>query len=89
MLYGNAVLVRGRILDQQHVALPAPDVEPRGVLFVDAEVDGAWFTFGCTHLEPRPTARRAPARSARARFCGTFAAATSFGTSIRRPSSRR
>jgi endonuclease/exonuclease/phosphatase family metal-dependent hydrolase len=57
MSYGNAVLIRGRILEQQHTSLPAEGVEPRGALFVDAEVDGAWFTFGCTHLEPRPTAR--------------------------------
>ncbi len=55
--FGNAVLVRGRILDVQHVALPAPGAEPRGVLFVDAEVDGEWFTIGCTHLEPRPRVR--------------------------------
>ncbi len=88
MSYGNAVLVRGRIVDELHVALPAEGAEPRGVLFVDAEVEGAWFTFACTHLEPRPTPRErqldALARLLRdARGCGLLRGASAESTSPR------
>ena len=59
MPFGNAVLSRGRILDAERVLLPGEGAEPRCVLFVDTEVDGARFTFASTHLEVRGAPRAA------------------------------
>lgn len=58
MGFGNAVLVRGRIADTHKAHLPSVAGEPRGLLLVSANVAGSTFTVGCTHLDPRPDARR-------------------------------
>ncbi len=58
MAFGNAVLTRGRVIGRRDVALP-DGPEPRALLLVDLEVDGLCFTFGATHLDPRPGPRTA------------------------------
>ena len=71
--FGNAALVRGRVLGRRDVRLssaqgtraagssdrnPRPE-EPRSMLLLDVEVEGLRFAFGVTHLDPRPELRAA------------------------------
>jgi endonuclease/exonuclease/phosphatase family metal-dependent hydrolase len=59
MSFGNAILVRGRIVDSDAAALPADGAEPRCVLFADVDIDSSRFTFGATHLDVHAAPRTA------------------------------
>jgi endonuclease/exonuclease/phosphatase family metal-dependent hydrolase len=48
--YGNALLVRCRVLDVRHIDLSVPRREPRGALDVDLDVDGCPLRAVTTHF---------------------------------------
>jgi endonuclease/exonuclease/phosphatase family metal-dependent hydrolase len=60
--YGNALLTRRRVLDVRHVDLTVYRREPRAVLDVDLDVDGAAVRVLVTHLGLLPGERRTQAR---------------------------
>jgi len=60
--YGNALLTRRRVLDVRHVDLTVYRREPRAVLDVDLDIDGAAVRVLVTHLGLLPGERRVQVR---------------------------
>jgi endonuclease/exonuclease/phosphatase family metal-dependent hydrolase len=60
--YGNALLVRGRVLEAWRLDLSEPRREPRGALAADAVVRGARIRAVATHLGLERAERRAQVR---------------------------
>lgn len=60
--YGNALLVRGRVLESWRLDLSVPGREPRGALAADAVVRGARIRAVATHLGLERAERRAQVR---------------------------
>lgn len=56
--YGNALLVRHRVVEVHRVDLSYPGREPRGVLEVKVDIEGAPLRVAVTHLGLRPAERR-------------------------------
>lgn len=66
--YGNALLVRGRVLEVQRIDLSIPEREPRGALDAALECRGARLRVLATHLGLRPAERRYQIRRLLARL---------------------
>lgn len=56
--YGNALLLRGRVLEVGRIDLSVPGSEPRGALDVVVGLDGVTIQVVATHLGLKPKERR-------------------------------
>jgi endonuclease/exonuclease/phosphatase family metal-dependent hydrolase len=66
--YGNALLLRGRLIDVEQIDLSLPGREPRGALDARLECRGVGLRVLATHLGLRPSERRHQIRALLARL---------------------